>query len=929
MKKHINKIIGLILILSFSIACVPFASEAENAFSPADEAGCLIEALQIEAFDESELSEGITRGEFAGMVCKLRGYEAPFLEDELSEERMLEFMNILKVFNVVSGYSDGDYRVNNPITYNEAYTMLVRCLGFGAVAEGNGGYPGGYTMQAARLGLNAQLSEGSNKTVTKKAALQLCFNTLLSQYLELQTVGDKVVYAESQKTLLNSIFRVYSREGILDGVDISRLAGLNDVKPYYISVDGYEIERADYNCYELLGYNVRVYYKLDNNAQPQLLYIYQTSSNSEKIIRVGDIADISGNSLVYYTEGLDVSPSTAKISFDSFKYFIYNGVSTNTELDMSVTDGKNGAIRFIDNDNDGKYEVICAEIYEDYVVSKTDLSNRKLYDKLNNSKSISLDTTADDPYTIIYDEGLNEIGIEGISEGDVVSIYRSAADAHQGYIRCFVSRDSVKGELSVIEGGSEKITVASVEYTLTEICRRFFENKITVGGRYTLFLNKEGLVANIEPDSETEMLFGYLKKLAAVNSYSESCIYLRICNLSGSSYSFNTYKTADGFTVDGVSYRNSRENDINNAASALHLSSQLFFGAGIGSDVTAQFIMYKLDNDGNISQIDTAAGDSFGTRTEPGDYETPGNTMYLLKGDNLNYRQSTGTNIAYLGTQIHCRKNTQVFNYPFPTNAGIDYENEELYYMSTAEDSFSTVGRCAGTLHAVYSRDKFRADYLGREYSPDAAKTIGTHERIAAIDRVVKAVNEDGEGIYKIEAYGSNQNLIIKCKEKFTFAGFTSAEDASLKATMTPADLIQGDLIRYTLDKDGYVSAVNFYYRADGDIINPAFFTNAAYNSSNRFNKAYVMKKYEDGYLIAIADTYAEASVTDRSEWEYITEYDSSYTIMYDASKAVRSRVSIASYVDLTAFEDAGPDCSQIIIHQYNGFPFGLYIIKP
>lgn len=923
-KRYINLILIALLVISM-FSLTSFASgKSDGRFI---EAKALLEGLEILRFSEEELSEGITRGEFAGAICKIKGFEAPGIEEE-SEERLNSFINTLSVFKIVSGYSDGSFGIYNKITFNEAYTMLVRALGFGSVAEDNGGYPGGYVKKAAELKLNREITSAGNRAVSKKEGIMLIYNALFSEYLELSAIGDEKKYTvASGKTLLSEIFDVYYKDGILDGIDLTRLAGKNDVKPWHISVDGFEIERADYNFHNLLGYKVRAYYKQEKDESPTLVTVISSESNKDITVNIDDILRIASDCVEYYADGIEISGKTSEVRMESFKYFIYNGTSTDLEFNESLISGKNGEIKFIDNDSDGKYEIICADVYEDYVVSQVDSGSMKIYDKINPSLSIKLDVSENDPYTVIFNSDMTETGIDGIKSGDVVSIYKSASDSHQAYIRAFISSDKLTGIISTTENDCEKITVNDIEYTLTETCRNKFENSISAGGKYDVYFNKSGKVAYLEKSIGDEMLVGYLKKIKAENTIAKTGIMLRICTLSGKEFYFNTYNAAENITLDGIDYKLKRSGDIEKISELLNIASKKFFGDGISSDVTAQFIKYELNENGEVRNIDTILSDNMGNAAKPGGYESIGNEMYFKSGENLTYRQSTSVNIARLGDVIHIRRNTVVFNYPFPSNTSVDYLDENLYFMGDAENSFTNVGKCEGTLHAIYTEDKFRPDYLGREYSEGSLKSIGTHDMIAVVDRVYEASDEDNGKIYKIEVYGSNKSMTFKAKKDFTFSGMTSPKDDTLKSVMKPSDLKHGDMIRYIIDKDNYLTALNFYYRPDNDITNPAYFTNAAYNVSIRFSKAYVMKKFEDGFLMSVANDLTQAALTERESWEYISEYDNCY-IIYDEEKAVKNRVSISSMNELKAYEDVGVDCSEIIIHQYNGTPFGVYIIK-
>ena len=79
----------------------------------------------------------------------------------------------------VRGYEDGTFHPDSTVTYQEFIKMCVCLIGYGDMAEENGGYPHGYMMQAAQLGLtNGIRTVESDAGITRADAAVILENTL-------------------------------------------------------------------------------------------------------------------------------------------------------------------------------------------------------------------------------------------------------------------------------------------------------------------------------------------------------------------------------------------------------------------------------------------------------------------------------------------------------------------------------------------------------------------------------------------------------------------------------------------------------------------------------------------------------------------------------------------------------------------------------
>ena len=68
---------------------------------------------------------------------------------------------------------------------------------------------------------------------------------------------------------------------------------------------------------------------------------------------------------------------------------IYNGVSTRKTFSNEMIDNKYGKVRLLDNSGDGGYDVILIDVYENFIASDIIKKDNKVYDKYDNTHSIT------------------------------------------------------------------------------------------------------------------------------------------------------------------------------------------------------------------------------------------------------------------------------------------------------------------------------------------------------------------------------------------------------------------------------------------------------------------------------------------------------------------------------------------------------------
>ena len=128
--------------------------------------------------------ERITRGRFLEAVITLMGRDALVNENgpysDVEKDTYLSYCTFLaSELNIIA--KNPEFYPDAEIKYIDALTIMLRALGYGAIAESMGGYPNGNRTLANNLGLTRKTAE--TECLDKKTAYTLLFNMMDIEHL--------------------------------------------------------------------------------------------------------------------------------------------------------------------------------------------------------------------------------------------------------------------------------------------------------------------------------------------------------------------------------------------------------------------------------------------------------------------------------------------------------------------------------------------------------------------------------------------------------------------------------------------------------------------------------------------------------------------------------------------------------------------------
>lgn len=950
--KNIKRILSFALCVAMLFSCCLVQAEETTEVIEVcgmEELG-LVSALGICEYLSEDLYKEMTKVEFYEFAAKLGGYPAapvglPVFADLAPGAEGECYARLLKKLNIIAPDANGNIYPDNPITPVEAASIIVKLLGYSPLAETKGGYPAGYLATAASLKITECVNM-SKATLTRGEAVEMAYAALESDFMikNMAANDDNAEYKiVTDTTYMEATFGVELIEGIVNGVDITRVFGDNDVRPFYIEVDEREIYIEDLYMenltepYDYLGYDVRVYAKEQRGYGTTALYIEKTEENEEYIFDIEDISSISSTSLDAY------EPNGSKVKTYRFKKaipLVYNGIATSLALNEDLIEGKTGTIRLVDNTGDRVADVAFAQIYENVIASYVDLANLVVYDETDSSTKINIDNEADDPYVMIFDANGEEIGASKINKGNILSVYESAFDAQQAFSKIYVSNVTVSGEIEAVEDKDEVIVNGKL-YEISADCLEKNSNFVKVGTSVIMYLDVNGKVAYIEAAKGLEYEMGFIAA-AGTETGIDGRLKFKICTAP------ETYVeayAAKNIRIDDIRYSNTDSEIYDH----LNKAAKIMFPSPADPETNSSMVRFALNSNGEISVIDTLLHDKNTVATRYS-YLTDKNCFYAVHQDSAYHRRS-GSHLT-LGNGVVLNKDTQLFAYPDLTDDEISVFDEDMYSRATFTSEVPT----NKTLHDVWafytSREQIVSTFVAQPYTKKVGGSDDENAYFAIVSRKTTKLDtqNDDAPITNLVLMTNNGEVNIPVNKEIKFMGLPipqdgeAAKDPELVGTtdadpapgmttkLTVDDLKQGDIIRYAVDYKGYLSEVIFYYRPTTDTVVTTSGYFGAVTSVINWYKGYVYDTYPEGFFFYTSKDLTGNIEADREilekvtmedcQFVYYTAYTTSASAGVDFSKHNDAlRVGAKSMANLKSYVETGDDCTYGVLQRYYTYP--------
>lgn len=388
------------------------------------------------------------------------------------------------------------YSGEKALNCQDAVKYAVIALGYKQLAVRDG-----YLKIASDLGL-IDSSLAMEEEISKKSATSLIYNMIevepmISYYKSEYEKGFSVAKGE---TLLSLNRDIYTIDGVLTHNTITSIYGEQGAGKNYVKINEKEYLLNGIAADEFLGCYVKAYVQNVEKDESALLYI-EIDENKNTFFEISseDIMSVNlDNSFIEY-ENEEYKIKSAKLS--KSPKIIYNGVFYG---DYEVQDlmPEIGNIKLIDNDTDGKYDVVFVNSYETMVIKSVDTLNKKIYGKYqfgDDRDVFELEPENTDLSYKFYKDG-QEININDISTNDILSIAISK-NKEDVIVTGYLSKAKIEEVVTGFDNKEKTILLDGEEYDISEEFLEYLDfsgKEIHIGEKATFYIDYFGNIAYME-----------------------------------------------------------------------------------------------------------------------------------------------------------------------------------------------------------------------------------------------------------------------------------------------------------------------------------------------------------------------------------------------------------------------------------------------
>ena len=539
-------------------------------------------------FDKS--SEGVTRGEFLhAILCLVKKYYSGSGEQIFSDVPVgHKYANDVKIAADLQIISRGDtFRPDDMITADEAAKLMISSIGYSLVAEYRGGYPAGYRVLASSLGFTDGVDLKDDK-IPYDDAVVLLFNLLSKDVrnIKYEDNGNTISYTGGESNLLKSIYHIYRFEGMVTAVGNHSMTMDADYvdKENYIEIDGVEFE-LNGALPSMLGKNVTAYISDDNNKD---LVCISEKDNREILVKAKDFESFDGKSFQYY-DGNRKKTLNVKGTYK----VIYNGRRI-ANWEKTMADEASTQLRFLDNDDDGSYDVLFVDTYSYGILTGVDYRNMNIGIKFEKEMLDLSDSTS---VIKVYDSDGRETELFRLSNGMAVAI-KEAAD--KKFYEIYVCDKNIAGSVTQIAEADKTIYIDGTTYS----CSNYFWNKyvktnlISVGQNVSLVLGMDSEAVELSA-AANEMNYAYLVSAAPGKGLGEKAKV----RLYASDGEMKVFDISDKTKVDGAGRFDG--NEVYEKLIANSLPYVIRYGVNAAGEINS--VDFAETGGGNLAEISDPA----------------------------------------------------------------------------------------------------------------------------------------------------------------------------------------------------------------------------------------------------------------------------------------------------------------------------------
>ena len=605
LKKVISSIAAVAIIASSASA---FAIDFPDVDSSASYAGAVqtLVGLGIVNGDENgkfNPDNSVTRAEFAKMVVEAKMLDATSTTTQFEDSQGHWAVGYIEAGvgdKFINGYSDTEFGPDDTVTYIQAVKMLVAAVGYGDLAEKNGGYPTGYRGYGKTLKISTGLTGVNDDTALTRAQCAVLIDnalkaqlalvdyqpnlngqlvavpdiqgdetgetweSLLTYYHDAYVVKGRVTKTGKQDTALrekNAVsFSVEVAENFedvkygnnaakarpLSSVYVGSTDAANMMFEYVEAIIKADEASGEYELISIVPYGKSEVVELAAEdfvdtyvAANKKLEVYKSkdSTSTDKY----DLAD----TVELYVNGVEVkagltedTPGTPATKGTYSKYIAENETGTVTLIDQTTTGSTS---------TDGKYEKVMVTKYDTYLVSNVQTTSEKARVYCDTARiEWTLQDVENGTKTVQFVKDGKVIDYTELEENDVLTVAYDVTAANlnaSAFIDATVTSDVVTGVVSSKNNTDNTIVVDGTEY---DLAGTLGTSDFTIGRDYTLRLDAFGNVVAKEQGT-TQRNIGIVVKSYVKTG--DDVATIRLINSDGEIVEYEAKDDAEATTI--------------------------------------------------------------------------------------------------------------------------------------------------------------------------------------------------------------------------------------------------------------------------------------------------------------------------------------------------------------------------------------------
>ena len=467
-KKGMKKILALVLALTLVLGTFSFAAAAPEDVVGTDceNAVARLVALGIiSGYPDGTYrpDQPVTRAEFSRIIVSALGIGeaaryaagATRFPDVPADHWASGYINVAVDVGIIIGYPDGTFQPENQVTFAEAIKMIVAALGYTPKAEALGGYPGGYLAVAAEEEITDGVNVVGSLSANRGAIAIMVDNSLEVDLMEQVSYGDSPRWETVDKTLLKNKLGVEEVEGTVTA--ISKTAKLDENEFELTDEDGKPVD-----TFEMA---------IDVNTESLFLKDVKILHKNEKVVWIS--VETAERDIIFDTVAVDADN-------DDEQVVLKVADKTYAWIDDDIRDATI-YINYEEYTGSGKTARHLEGMYGYFIFDGKEIKAANLFDFENGDRGFVTDVYRDeieyidlyqaeeqllvlDDYdeVYVYNKDFTRAGIDDIDEETVIFYWENDDDE----LFVMVVNDVVEGKVTRLR--DDRVTIDGTNYAITD-----------------------------------------------------------------------------------------------------------------------------------------------------------------------------------------------------------------------------------------------------------------------------------------------------------------------------------------------------------------------------------------------------------------------------------------------------------------------------